>query len=343
MKRSFIMVAIAVAAATITGCSHQSGDTPAEKSAEPESRVNRGTNGEVVITLDAATQKVMGLQVVALAAKELSPEVKAFGRVIDPAPLGDLLMELGRAELTYDNTHRELERMKVLRKDNNTSERAFETTEAQYRLDLAAMSAIKFKIQRTWGGKLAELTGPMVVPVGTERSPDRLPFDIVDARNSFLVRVDLPAGETLKEKPGNARLVGLANGAIPVEARFFDFAPTIEPQTQAQGLLFLVTTNSSALVPGMAVTAFVKTDQPPENGVIVPRSAIVRFNGATWIYLQTGDDTFQRVAVTLDRPIADGWFVREGLKPEGKVVTVGAQIILSTEMSAAGFSDGEHH
>lgn len=343
MKRKFVTAVITATAAAIVGCSHQSSETTAKKSAEPESHVKHGTNGEVAITLDAATQKVIGLQVAALAPAQLTPEVKGFGHVLDPAPLRDLLIELGKAQLGFDNSHQELERMKVLRKDNNASERAYQAAESAYRLEQANVTAILLKIQASWCGEIGVLAGPIVVPVGATRDVDPVLLNIVEARTAFLVRIDLPAAERMKERPASARIVGLTEGASPIEARFFDFAPTIDPQTQAQGLFFLVTTNLPALTPGMAVTAFIKTDQPPESGVIVPRNAVVRFNGATWIYLQTGEETFQRVAVTLDRPLADGWFVRDGPKPESKVVTVGAQIILSTEMSAAGFSEGEHH
>jgi hypothetical protein len=64
----------------------------------------------------------------------------------------------------------------------------------------------------------------------------------------------------------------------------------------------------------------------------VPHNAVLRFNGATWIYLQTGGDKFQREEVALETPVEGGWFVREGLKPQQKVVTVGAQQLLSEEL-----------
>ena len=100
------------------------------------------------------------------------PEMKAYGRVVDPAPLQDSLMELGRAELTFDNSHQELERAKQLKKDGNISERSFQDAEATYKQKLAAVGAINLKIQNTWGRKLSEMMGPIVVPPGTERKWD---------------------------------------------------------------------------------------------------------------------------------------------------------------------------
>ena len=101
---------------------------------------------------------------------------------------------------------------------------------------------------------------------------------------------------------------------------------------QGRGYLFLVTPNPSRLAPGAAVTGFLSLPGEAQSGVAVPRDAVVRFNGATWVYVQTGEDTFQRTEVALDRPLENGWFVREGLKPQDKVVIVGAQQLLSEEL-----------
>ena len=335
MKTNLLAAIVLTATALIAGCSHQSKEEPAaasaEKSAEPQSRVKRGANGEVLIRLDAETQRVMGLQVAALAATQLQPEVKGLGRVLDPAPLGDLLRELRTAEIAFDNSHQELERMKVLREQQNASERAFQATESAYLRDQALVGAILLKIQGIWGRKLAELNGPVVVPVGTKRNENPLLEELV-ALESALVRVDLLAGEFITGQPGHARIVSLTDGAALLQAEFFDFARNMDPQTQAQGLFFLVRTNQPRLTPGMAVTAFINIGGQPQSGVLMPRAAVVRFNGTTWVYFQAGSESFQRAEVALEHPVENGWFVREGLKPQDRVVTVGAQQLLSEEL-----------
>jgi hypothetical protein len=79
----------------------------------------------------------------------------------------------------------------------------------------------------------------------------------------------------------------------------------------------------------------------PRPGVIVPRDAVLRHAGETFVYLQK-DDVFQRQAVALERPVADGWFVGVGtndhppLQPQEKVVVVGAQQLLSEELKGQG-------
>jgi hypothetical protein len=80
------------------------------------------------------------------------------------------------------------------------------------------------------------------------------------------------------------------------------------------------------------VTGFIDVPGEKQAGVAVPRNAIVRFNGTTWVYVQIGDETFQRTEANLETPLQDAWFVKEGLKPETKVVTTGAQQMLSEEL-----------
>jgi hypothetical protein len=66
--------------------------------------------------------------------------------------------------------------------------------------------------------------------------------------------------------------------------------------------------------------------------VIVPRDASLRHKGQVFVYLQMSDNTFQRKVIELGRPAGNGWFVAEGLKPQDKVVVVGAQQLLSEEL-----------
>src|SRR6267378_586616 len=66
----------------------------AEKSAEPEGHVKHGANGEAIITLDAETQKTMGLQVAEVTPANLAPEVRGYARVQDMSTLGTVMTAL---------------------------------------------------------------------------------------------------------------------------------------------------------------------------------------------------------------------------------------------------------
>jgi multidrug efflux pump subunit AcrA (membrane-fusion protein) len=139
--------------------------------------------------------------------------------------------------------------------------------------------------------------------------------------------------------PTGGRLLTLSDHAETVEAQFLGPAPAVDPQMQGLGFLFLVAPNSTHLLPGAAVTGFLSLPGDQQSGVLVPRDAFVRFNGGTWTYRQSGDQTFERVEVPLEHPLADGWFVSEGFKAGDKLVVVGAQELLSEELKGAGGGD----
>jgi hypothetical protein len=313
-------------------------DAKAEAKTEPV-KITQGTNGETILTLDAETQKRIGLEVASPAAIEWQPEIKAFGRVLDTAPLVELLTDFGRGLMTFDVSHQELERAKQLKKDNNLSEKAFQDAEATYRQNFLGVMAARQKIEAAWGKKIPEMLGEIVVPPGKPRkmNPD---LDAVTKPGS-LIRIDLPAGERLSE-PQTARIVPLAKREQPVSASFLGELPVMDAQTQQQGLLFLNDKPNTAdrLIPGEAVTAFIKSSDAPVKGVVIPASAILRHDGKGSVFVQTGENIFSRREISLDRAVDGGFFSAE-FSATNRVVVTGAQTLLSAELSGGGFNAGQ--
>jgi hypothetical protein len=149
-----------------------------------------------------------------------------------------------------------------------------------------------------------------------------------------LVRVDLPVGETL-ESPAGARIVTATGGSA--EAEFLDAASGVDPQMQGRGFFFLMKPNSLRLLSDQAVTAYLKVPGEPLAGAIVPRDAVVRTEGAGWVYvLNSGGESFTRIEVALDHPLETGFFVTTGVTAGDHVVTTGAQQLLSEELKGKG-------
>jgi hypothetical protein len=305
----------------VSGCSQKNPETPTPAATEKkeESRVTHGTNGEAIIKLDAATQKLIGLQTATLPPAELSPEIKGFGRVLDTAALASLVADLMAASAASQASQAELERLKTLAAQNNASARALQAAEAAAVRDATQTEAVRLKLVAGWGSVIA--------------ARQDLPAFVrsLSSLESALLQLNIPPDQSLKENPTGARIITISTEAKPVEAQFISRAASVDPQVQGQGFLFLISPNPSRLAPGAAVTGYVDIPGEKQAGVTVPRNAIVRYNGAAWVYVQTGDEIFQRTEVTLERPLQDGWFVREGLKPETKVVVTAAQQLLSEE------------
>ena len=299
-----------------------------EKKDEAESRVKRGPNGEILLTLDADTQKLMGLQTAEIAPTQLSPELKAYGRVVEPTALAALAADVQTAEAASKASEAELDRLKLLASQSNASARALQAGEATAAHDRAQLQSARLRFTATWGNAIA--------------GRDNLEAFVqnLGSRSNALVELDLPAGQAVREMPTGARLFTLADTTNPVPALFLSAAPMVDPQLQGRGFLFLVTSNASGFLPGAAITGYIQLPGEPLTGVALPQTAVVQYNGENWCYLQTDATTFQRVEAALDTALAGGnWFVKQGLKPRSKVVTVGASQMLSEELKGQNAPD----
>ncbi len=287
----------------------------------PESRVKR-SGSEVIVTLDAGTQQRLALKTESPAATNLSPEVKGYGRVLDPAPLVAAVLELAPAQAVLDASRKELERVKILRAQENASARVLEVAELAVRRDELALTAAHTRLGLGWDKSVLG------------RKDLRAFTRSLGERETALVRVELPAGEGLHAPPASARLVTLAEANAVIVAQLLGPATDVDPQTQGQGFLFLAENGAAKLTPGAMVTAFLPTGGAVQTGVVVPRDAVLRAEGRAWVFVQTGAETFVRREISLEHPLATGWFVARGVAASDKLVVTGAQALLSEELKA---------
>jgi hypothetical protein len=142
-------------------------------------------------------------------------------------------------------------------------------------------------------------------------------------------------GESLKGQPVGARLLTLSERSL--DAEMIGPATSVDPQMQGRGYLLLLKDNSAQLAPGEAITGFLKVSGEPVKGVVIPREAVVRTEGAGWVYVHTGGgEAFTRVKIPLDHPTEAGWLATEGVSPNDYVVVTGAQQLLSLEQKGKG-------
>ncbi len=313
---------------------------PAKPAEEEAIKITHDTNGNVVVHIPDEIQGNAGIIVSTPSAAEFRPEIKGYGRVVDVGPLAAAFTELIAARTAADYSRQELERMKILKAQNNASDRALLAAEEMYVRDQTAVNLSLVKIRPLWGEKISDRLSTLVKPEIKDRRDDKLLSYLVDG-STVLVRVDLPAGQALEaDAIKGARLVPLGDNSQSVPAEYFGLAPNVDPQTQGRGLFFVVSSNDTHLAPGAAVTAFIQLSGPAISGVIVPREAVVRAEGSAWVYvMDAGSDTFTRTEISLDHPVEKGWFVSKNLAATNYVVTIGAQSILSQETKPSGAPD----
>lgn len=288
-----------------------------EKPVAAPTRVSRSPQGEIILTLEAETQKRIGLGVAPLSAAAHRATRQGFARVLDATSLTTLLNELALARMNLATSEKESARAKVLAAQTNLSEKALLAAEIVAERDRLAVQATEDKLALAFGRELEnradlpQLSGSLA------------------SLEAALVRVDLPAGAGLVTPPAKARLFAPANEAELFEAQFIGPATSVDPEFQGQAFLYLARQTNRRLAPGANLTALLELSGNALPGVVVPRAAVVRSEGRGWAFVQNGDDTFTRREVVLTRPTSDGWFVAEGFKPGEKVVVTGAQVLLS--------------
>lgn len=252
--------------------------------------------------------------------------------------------EAGRASLAAAQAA--LVRARTLNADDkNVSDRAVQEAEARVATEQARFTAatqtatlIETSLKSTHdaAAPLDLLRGGQVVEVLAhpgESVESGQAILRVTRFDQLLARVDVPAGQAIAGNVENALILPLGFEDHPIRGERVALASTVDPKTQGEPFLFRVSNPSRTLRPGLSVTAFLELPGPARSGVVVPRSAVVRQSGRTWVYVQTGAQQFARRPVVLEEPTAQGWFTRS-VSSGDRVASVGAQTLLSEEFKS---------
>ena len=294
---------------------------------KPEAEEKKGEHKEEAgagkVKLDKEQLASAGIQTAHPVAARVQPELKGYGRVLDPAPLAALWNEQEQAQAALEASAREFERTKTLfAADQNASARSLEQAAAARRRDQLLLDSAKSRLLTGWGRQLSS-------------RPDLAALiQTLSSQETALLRLDLPPGEPLGVTPAHARVQSLPSQGAGIDAEILGPAPAADPLNPGQGFLLLVRTGTFPA--GTAVAGFFTAPGEPASGVTVPRSAILRHDGEAFVYLQTGEGVFERKEIELTRALGEGWFVAKGLKPEDTVVVTGAQQLLSEELKGHG-------
>ena len=247
-----------------------------------------------------------------------------------------------------------LERARTLNADaKNVSDRVLQEAEGRVKEEAARLSAAgdarRVLESALEPGASAAAALPLVIGKGGEVVEVLArPGESVEAGapvvragrfDPALVRIELPIGESIDPAADLARIVPLAHPDRTLEGRRVALAPAAEAQGQA--LLFRASLGELRLRPGEAVTAWIDRPGAPEEGTIVPRSAVVRHAGKAWVYVRSGDEGFAREELALDRAVPEGWFTSADWAKDARAVVLGAQSVLSTEILSASAGGGE--
>jgi hypothetical protein len=135
-----------------------------------------------------------------------------------------------------------------------------------------------------------------------------------------------PSPNALRVSRLDAATVGERWTARPVWNAPFD--PSIP------GRSFFATLQQTDVGEGERVLIWAAGDnhsERAESGIVVPPTAVVVIDGKYWCFVEREPGVFSRAPVDISRPMPDGYFVGDGIKPGNLIVTSAAGLLLARQ------------
>lgn len=124
-----------------------------------------------------------------------------------------------------------------------------------------------------------------------------------------------------------------AGDGTVVPVKLVSPAPRTDPRLQGVSFFYLAPAQTPGLLVGRNLLASLPVGSQAQ-GVAVPASAVVRWQGKVWVYVQKEAQRFVRREISTETPLKEGWFVGDGLAAGEPIVVDGAQVLLSEELKS---------
>jgi hypothetical protein len=314
-------------------------DRPRTAAATPPPAQISFENGEVILTMDEAAQKRMGVEVTGLTGESNRPKADVPATVLSAQDLASFrnsyvaaLSQIEKNRVDVEVSRKQYARAKSLfDSDQNISAKVLESADGNLRSLETQQRAAEQELNLQ--GSMAEQQwGSVVAKWAMDGSPE---LDRILGMRDVLIQVTLPFGQNyaapktiLVEVPGRTR----------AEATLISAFPRVDPRIQGRSFLYSAPAQPD-FTPGVNLVSHLSVGESMR-GVVVPTTAVVWSEGKAWAYLQSGARQFFRRQIPTDSPVDAGYFVTAGFSAGNKVVTQGAQSLLSEEALLEGYGGG---
>ncbi|MDO8912159.1 MAG: hypothetical protein Q7V13_09930 [Phenylobacterium sp.] len=274
------------------------------------------------VEADAKLQKRLGVTVQAVAAARHAGATTGFARVLDPGPLAQLDADLLAAAAAAQASNAEAARTRALAAaDATVARKVAEAAAAQARADSAKLTLLRRRLGLEWG------------PVFMAMSDARRAALISNLATGRAALVRLDAGVPL----AGVRWATLdLGGGSRAMVQVIGAARTGDPRFPSSGLIGLVSgPGAQSLGAGLSLPVSLASGSGGQ-GVVVPRSALIRTGGGTFVYVRKDATHFERRALTGTAAEPEGLFVGGGLKAGEVVAVTGAAALYAAEQAPKG-------
>ena len=275
------------------------------------------------LSIDADTQKRLGIKLVALTMATAPVVEQGYARALDVAALAAIDGDITIARAASAASDAELARLSALAAaDQSASTRSVQVARAQAVTDRSRIGQAVQRVGLEFGPGLAALDDP---------ARTRLVADVASGR-AALLRIDFPGGP-----PPTGALIQVGNG----RAKVLGAAAAADARLQVSGVLAVLRGPLVSEAGAGRLLPASRTTTTTEAGVIVPRSAVLRRHGRLWAYRLTSPGQFMRAEMTDARQTATGWFTAAGLAAGDQIAVAGAGALLAAESGGEASADVE--
>lgn len=271
------------------------------------------------ITLTEEQSEGLGLATAKLTPASYRGALTGYGTVVAFDAIAQSDADLASAEASAAQSQAATARAKDLSTgdDAAVSRETYEVAAAKSATDATAVLLARRKADAAYGNNAPWRNGAQRAAILAR----------LQSGKSVLVKVTFPIGATVTAQRFSVSRMGASDKGWTTAAAWNAPADVTIP---GRSLFALV--DGSDLAQGERVIANIPTGAP-QNGVLVPRSALVMGEGDSWAYLKSGDETYVRSRIDTSHPENDGYFVAQGFAPGQEVVTTGAGQLYAREVN----------
>ena len=209
---------------------------------------------------------------------------------------------------------------------------------ARVQADVQSIAAISQQLKTRAGGVLplpvfqSGVVTDILAHPGQAVAADQ-PLLKIEDFHTLLAAVALPASDSGGVAMGAAIRVRALGHQHWLKAKPLTLGPQADRQTRGLTMLYVID-NSGALRPGMAITALVPKMGKAVARTIIPRSAVIWWRGERWVYLQHSKGEFVLHELVHPISIPGGFAVRDRTIPLQRLVSNGAQLLMTIQLQS---------
>ena len=315
-ERSSLVICLGLA--LLSAC-HRS-EPPAPASEEPVAQ-SASAETEPGIALRPEEIEKIGIVTTPATTTTFASEAAGYGVVLPHDAIAQAVADVATAEAAAHQSRAALARVKNLADTPGAfSAETRETTERQAAADEAALTLAQRKLSATFGQ-----SQPWQASKGAAL------LNEVANGQSKLIRATFP--------------LGTLTGAVPQSLRIARPDPAGAGEGWKTSTVWAAP--ADATIPGRSLFAVLKDSDvgegerldvwaavgASESGAVVPHAAVVISDGSYWCYVEKQPGKFTRIAIDASKPVAGGYFVKEGIAAGSPIVTAAAGLLLARETS----------